>query len=264
MVCFFLSCSTSAFSASFVGGKSDRRAHISTTNCPEVSFHDHLPEWFLSSDANAQCQHRSIAELGTCTAEGTAGKTHPHARGPPTLQLPIPRNHQPAFCGYIVPTSTSGMSMGRQTRAPPLHLSSPSDLHRLADMVTITSHISHDVRYDKGNMLAVDAKQVWPVPEAIDYMEQLAGFEPWFFEEPTSPDDILRHNGCTRRPPPARHPEPHHAQADAGGGHHRRAPDRRVSPRRRERGAGGAADGAEVRPPHLAALEHDRLRRRRG
>ncbi|RYP81821.1 hypothetical protein DL770_005776 [Monosporascus sp. CRB-9-2] len=49
------------------------------------------------------------------------------------------------------------------------------------------------IGYDKGNVLMVDANQVWSVPEAIDYMKQLADFKPWFIEEPTSPDDILGH-----------------------------------------------------------------------
>lgn len=35
--------------------------------------------------------------------------------------------------------------------------------------------------------------QVWSVPEAIEWMHQLAEFKPWFIEEPTSPDDILGH-----------------------------------------------------------------------
>jgi L-galactonate dehydratase len=35
--------------------------------------------------------------------------------------------------------------------------------------------------------------QVWSVPEAISYMNSLAEFQPWFIEEPTSPDDILGH-----------------------------------------------------------------------
>ncbi|KAF4990143.1 hypothetical protein FGRMN_8671 [Fusarium graminum] len=49
------------------------------------------------------------------------------------------------------------------------------------------------IGYDKGNVLMTDANQVWSVPEAIDYMKQLADFKPWFIEEPTSPDDILGH-----------------------------------------------------------------------
>jgi L-galactonate dehydratase len=31
------------------------------------------------------------------------------------------------------------------------------------------------------------------VPEAIDWMSQLAEYKPWFIEEPTSPDDVLGH-----------------------------------------------------------------------
>jgi L-galactonate dehydratase len=49
------------------------------------------------------------------------------------------------------------------------------------------------IGFDDGNILMVDANQVWSVPEAIDYMKQLAEFRPWFIEEPTSPDDILGH-----------------------------------------------------------------------
>jgi L-fuconate dehydratase len=39
----------------------------------------------------------------------------------------------------------------------------------------------------------VDANQVWDVDEAIQYIEKLAGFDLWWVEEPTSPDDILGH-----------------------------------------------------------------------
>ncbi|OAL62019.1 mandelate racemase/muconate lactonizing enzyme [Trichophyton rubrum] len=49
------------------------------------------------------------------------------------------------------------------------------------------------IGYDKGNVLMIDANQVWSVPEAISHMEELAQFKPWFIEEPTSPDDILGH-----------------------------------------------------------------------
>jgi L-galactonate dehydratase len=45
------------------------------------------------------------------------------------------------------------------------------------------------IGFDKGNVLMVDANQVWSVPEAIEYMKQLKEFKPWFIEEPTSPDD---------------------------------------------------------------------------
>lgn len=49
------------------------------------------------------------------------------------------------------------------------------------------------IGFDRGNILMVDANQIWSVPEAIEYMKQLADFKPWFIEEPTSPDDIAGH-----------------------------------------------------------------------
>lgn len=41
--------------------------------------------------------------------------------------------------------------------------------------------------------IALDANQCWDVPQAIDWMKQLAHLEPYWIEEPTSPDDILGH-----------------------------------------------------------------------
>lgn len=41
--------------------------------------------------------------------------------------------------------------------------------------------------------LMIDANQVWEVPQAIAWLEQLAFAKPWFIEEPTSPDDIEGH-----------------------------------------------------------------------
>lgn len=41
--------------------------------------------------------------------------------------------------------------------------------------------------------LMVDANQVWDVNQAITWMKHLAEFNPWWIEEPTSPDDVLGH-----------------------------------------------------------------------
>lgn len=41
--------------------------------------------------------------------------------------------------------------------------------------------------------LMMDANQWWDVDEAISHMQQLAQFNPWWIEEPTSPDDVLGH-----------------------------------------------------------------------
>ena len=47
--------------------------------------------------------------------------------------------------------------------------------------------------------LMMDANQVWEVDEAVANMRRLAEFDPWWIEEPTSPDDILGHAAIRRR-----------------------------------------------------------------
>ena len=53
----------------------------------------------------------------------------------------------------------------------------------------------HIVREEIGwtNKLMVDANQKWGVVDAIARTRQLAELQPWWMEEPTSPDDILGH-----------------------------------------------------------------------
>lgn len=41
--------------------------------------------------------------------------------------------------------------------------------------------------------IAIDANQRWEVSEAIDWVNELAQFDPYWIEEPTSTDDILGH-----------------------------------------------------------------------
>jgi L-fuconate dehydratase len=50
--------------------------------------------------------------------------------------------------------------------------------------------------------LMMDANQVWEVDEAVANMRRLAEFDPWWIEEPTSPDDILGHAAIRRRVAP--------------------------------------------------------------
>ena len=46
--------------------------------------------------------------------------------------------------------------------------------------------------------LMMDANQVWDVDQAIDWMKELAAFDPYWIEEPTSPDDVLGHAKIAR------------------------------------------------------------------
>ena len=47
--------------------------------------------------------------------------------------------------------------------------------------------------------LMMDANQVWSVDQSVANMRRLAVFDPWWIEEPTSPDDILGHAQIRQR-----------------------------------------------------------------
>jgi L-fuconate dehydratase len=55
-----------------------------------------------------------------------------------------------------------------------------------------------------GVRIAMDANQRWEVPEAIEWTRALAEFEPYWIEEPTSPDDILGHAAIRRAVAPVK------------------------------------------------------------
>jgi L-fuconate dehydratase len=61
-------------------------------------------------------------------------------------------------------------------------------------------------------MLAVDANQRWDVGSAIEWMARLAPFEPYWIEEPTSPDDVLGHAAIARAVAPIRVATGEHVQ----------------------------------------------------
>ncbi|CAN5567810.1 L-fuconate dehydratase [soil metagenome] len=66
----------------------------------------------------------------------------------------------------------------------------------IEDDVRRASIIREGIGPDK--KLMMDANQVWDVDETIEKMERLAEFDPWWIEEPTSPDDVLGHAKIAR------------------------------------------------------------------
>jgi L-fuconate dehydratase len=62
------------------------------------------------------------------------------------------------------------------------------------------------------NHMMVDANQRWGVEEAIARTKQLAELQPWWMEEPTSPDDILGHARIRREVKPVRIATGEHCQ----------------------------------------------------
>lgn len=67
--------------------------------------------------------------------------------------------------------------------------SQEDDLRRAA---IIREEIGPDKR------LMMDANQYWEVDEAITKMNELAKYNPWWIEEPTSPDDIIGHQSIKK------------------------------------------------------------------
>jgi L-fuconate dehydratase len=61
----------------------------------------------------------------------------------------------------------------------------------LADDIRRCTIIREEIGWKR--KLMMDANQVWDVPQAAAWMKELARFEPWWIEEPTSPDDVLGH-----------------------------------------------------------------------
>ena len=57
--------------------------------------------------------------------------------------------------------------------------------------------IAREVIGDDAHLM-IDANQVWDVPQAIEWVNALAGFRPLWIEEPTSPDDVLGHAAVRR------------------------------------------------------------------
>ena len=61
-------------------------------------------------------------------------------------------------------------------------------------------------------VLMMDANQVWGVDEAIASMRVLRAHDPWWIEEPTSPDDVLGHARIRREVAPVRVATGEHVQ----------------------------------------------------
>ncbi len=112
--------------------------------------------------------------------------------------------------------------------------------------------------------IAVDANQRWDVGDAIQWVRALAPFDPYWIEEPTSPDDVLGHAAIRRArgAGQGRHrrarPEPRDLQAADAGRGDRHRPDRRGPGRGGQREPRDPAAGGQVRAARLPA------RRRRG
>ena len=80
----------------------------------------------------------------------------------------------------------------------------------LEDDIRRARIIREEIGPDRGLMM--DANQVWDVDQAIAWMKELAGFNPWWIEEPTSPDDVLGHAAIARAVAPIKVATGEHCQ----------------------------------------------------
>jgi L-fuconate dehydratase len=60
--------------------------------------------------------------------------------------------------------------------------------------------------------IAIDANQRWDVPDAIAWIDALKPYDPWWIEEPTSPDDVLGHAAIRRAVGPVKVATGEHVQ----------------------------------------------------
>ncbi|MDX1636852.1 MAG: L-fuconate dehydratase [Balneolaceae bacterium] len=70
--------------------------------------------------------------------------------------------------------------------------------------------IREEIGYDR--TLLMDANQRWGQDEAISNMRALSAFDPWWIEEPTSPDDISAHGNIKQAISPIRVATGEHCQ----------------------------------------------------
>jgi L-fuconate dehydratase len=64
----------------------------------------------------------------------------------------------------------------------------------------------------EGIRIAIDSNQRWNVDEAVEWTNALAEFDPYWIEEPTSPDDILGHAAVRRGVAPVKVATGEHVQ----------------------------------------------------
>ncbi|KXK63851.1 fuconate dehydratase [Micromonospora rosaria] len=113
--------------------------------------------------------------------------------------------------GYPAYTTTPGWLGYDDEKLARLCAEAVADGYRLIKL-KVGGNLADDVRrmgiarraVGPGVRIAVDANQIWGVPEAIRWMGELAEFDPYWIEEPTSPDDVLGHAAVRKALAPVR------------------------------------------------------------
>lgn len=150
-----------------------------------------------------------LSEMPAEELVGTIDFTHIHNALTPADALDILRRGEAGKEGRIAELQASGYPA--YTTTPGWLGYSDEKLVRLsreavsAGFQMIKLKVGGDLAEDRRRMrlareavgpdvkIAIDANQRWEVQEAINWVNELAEFDPWWIEEPTSTDDILGH-----------------------------------------------------------------------
>ncbi|MBD0421561.1 L-fuconate dehydratase [Streptomyces sp. TRM S81-3] len=148
---------------------------------------DATPEWLVS-----QVDFRYIADVltpGDALRLLTAGRNGSDARRERLLARGYPAyTTSPGWLGYSDEKLTRLARRAVADGFTQIKLKVGADLEDdIRRMRTARSAVGPGIR------IAIDANQRWNVPEAIEWTKALSEFDPYWIEEPTSPDDILGH-----------------------------------------------------------------------
>ncbi|MGW1783369.1 L-fuconate dehydratase [Streptomyces sp. NPDC002143] len=145
------------------------------------------PEWLVSQVdfryiADALTPEDALALLRAGRAGLTEREAHLRERGYPGYTT------SPGWLGYSDEKLTRLAKQAVSDGFTQIKLKVGADLHDdLRRLRTARAAVGDGVR------IAVDANQRWNIDEAIRWTRALAEFDPYWIEEPTSPDDVLGH-----------------------------------------------------------------------
>jgi L-fuconate dehydratase len=137
-------------------------------------------------------------------------------RAEPTRRQRIDQLVADGYPAYTTSPGWLGYSDEKLTRLARQAVADGFDMIKLK----VGGDLADDVRRMKlarevvgdGVRIAVDANQRWDTSAAIAWMRELAPFDPYWIEEPTSPDDVLAHQAIAEALRPIRVATGEHVQ----------------------------------------------------
>jgi hypothetical protein len=152
-------------------------------------------------------------QAATASTDSPFGDTQPEEAGPPRRLTDSLLNHAPAYttsAGWLGYSDAQPLQLCREGVAGGWTHFKQKVGRDLQDDIRRASIIRSEIGPDR--KLMMDANQVWDVGQAIAWMRELEQFDPWWIEEPTSPDDVLSRAAIARALEPIRVATGEHCQ----------------------------------------------------